>query len=725
MSPLFTFVVAACGDAELIRRTVNSILNQTNGNFEIICVCEDSADSSLQILARCKQRDPRIRIVEAVPSKHEQNSIITGLSLAQGDYLLLPDAGDCYDSNLLDSLEHTIQQHAASVVVFDSNSPEIIPRDTSKNANRLDALFSKLQNRSFCRDDIPNDLFTFTDLSPRTKCFSRDLAQSINAMFEERGYQNGLVTTLASLALAKSIVWIRKPLISLGSVPASTMVASTDAVDTSFIESYHKLREILEQNGLFEEVRSTYIDAFLSTAAKTLSHSDREGRERILLALQDQNVNSVSVFDQPLDTYLCPDDFYYVHGLILGSQWRQKYDTLLAREDAYSVTRKRTNEEPVKVSVIIPVYNVETYVGECLESIVNQTLHELEIICVIDGSTDKSSEIVHQYAQRDSRITVIEQENLGLSVARNHGLLEASGTYIYFMDSDDALKADALNELVRFADAHHLDNVFFDADCFGELGEQDATTFGKGHYHRKGMYPAVTTGMNLMGLMRNNREFSPSVMIQLNRLSHLKQHSLSFHRGVIHEDNAFTILNMACSERSGYINKTFFKRRWHADSIMTRRPSFDNAFGYYAAYLDVNNKLNELVLNPNRNIKPLIDSALRMLKSAREVQASLRRDEQKIYLSFEPSELYRYQADVADPAEWKSGQDVRQKKLRAAYREKQERGERIKDLIKKIDELECRNAKADRMIETLESEMKWQQEHLIRGLVANIKRRRK
>lgn len=725
MSPLFTFVIATCGDEELIGRTVNSILNQTNGNFEIICVCENSSDSSLQMLAWCKQRDPRIRIAEAVPLEPKHNSIITGASIAQGDYLLFPNAGDCYDSNLLDSLEHAIQQQAASVVVFDSNRPEIIPRGTNKNANRLDVLFSKLQNRSFCRDDIPNDLFTFTDLSPRTKCFSRDLAQSINAMLEERGYQNDLVTTLASLALAKSIAWIRKPLISLYSAPASTTAANTDAVRTTFIESYRKLREILEQNGVFEEVRSTYIDAFLSTAAKTLSNSDREGCKRILLALQDQNVNSVGVFDQPVDTYLNPDDFYYVHGLILGSQWRQKHDALLAREDTYSVTRKRTNEEPVKVSVIIPVYNVETYVGECLESIVNQTLHELEIICVIDGSTDKSSKIVYQYARRDNRITVIEQENLGPSVARNHGLLEASGTYIYFMDSDDALKADALNELVRFADAHHLDNVFFDADCFGEIGEQDVATFGKGHYHRKGIYPSITTGMNLMGLMRNNREFSPSVVMQLNRLSHIKQHNLSFHRGVIHEDNAFTILNMACSERSGYINRPYFRRRVRADSIMTRRPSFDNAFGYYTAYLDVDDRLHELIQEPNRELKPLIDSALRMLKSAREVQANLLRDEQKIYLSLETPELYRYQADVADPAEWKSGQDERQKKLRITYKEKQERGERIKELMKRIDELERKNTETNRKVEELESELRWQQEHLIKGLVANIKRRGK
>ena len=90
-----------------------------------------------------------------------------------------------------------------------------------------------------------------------------------------------------------------------------------------------------------------------------------------------------------------------------------------------------------KVSVIIPVYNVEKYLRECLESVINQTLKDIEIICVNDGSTDNSLEILKEYAQKDERIVVISQENSGVSIARNVALDCAKGEYVCFMDPDD------------------------------------------------------------------------------------------------------------------------------------------------------------------------------------------------------------------------------------------------------------------------------------------------
>ena len=93
--------------------------------------------------------------------------------------------------------------------------------------------------------------------------------------------------------------------------------------------------------------------------------------------------------------------------------------------------------EMVKVSVVIPVYNVEEFLEPCLDSIVNQTLDDIEIICVNDGSTDKSLDILNSYAKNDDRFTVISQENGGHAVATNRGMELANGKYLYLMDSDD------------------------------------------------------------------------------------------------------------------------------------------------------------------------------------------------------------------------------------------------------------------------------------------------
>lgn len=102
-----------------------------------------------------------------------------------------------------------------------------------------------------------------------------------------------------------------------------------------------------------------------------------------------------------------------------------------------------------KVSVIIPVYNVEKYLCQCLDSLINQTLKDIEIICVDDGSTDNSIEILKEYDAKDSRFIVVTQGNKGAGAARNAGLEFAKGEYLYFMDGDDYLKLDALEKVYQ------------------------------------------------------------------------------------------------------------------------------------------------------------------------------------------------------------------------------------------------------------------------------------
>lgn len=110
-----------------------------------------------------------------------------------------------------------------------------------------------------------------------------------------------------------------------------------------------------------------------------------------------------------------------------------------------------------KASVIVPVYNVERYLSKCLDSIVNQTLSDIEIICVNDGSQDGSAQILESYANRDSRIKIITQNNRGLSAARNTGMKVAVGKYIGFVDSDDWIEKDFYEKLFNAAETYQAD----------------------------------------------------------------------------------------------------------------------------------------------------------------------------------------------------------------------------------------------------------------------------
>ena len=122
----------------------------------------------------------------------------------------------------------------------------------------------------------------------------------------------------------------------------------------------------------------------------------------------------------------------------------------------------------MKISVIIPVYNIEDYLKECLDSIVNQSLDDIEIICVNDGSTDSSLDILKEYGNADSRVRIISQENKGIGGARNTALTSVKGEYVYFMDGDDILELDALEKLYNLAVERDVDFIMFKISNFNE-----------------------------------------------------------------------------------------------------------------------------------------------------------------------------------------------------------------------------------------------------------------
>ena len=114
-----------------------------------------------------------------------------------------------------------------------------------------------------------------------------------------------------------------------------------------------------------------------------------------------------------------------------------------------------------KLSIVIPVYNVEYYIAQCLESILNQSFKDLEIICVNDGSTDNSLSVLQDYKAKDDRIIIIDQKNEGSGVTRNAGLSIAKGEYVYFVDGDDWLEDNALEKAVLKSDELNTDILIF------------------------------------------------------------------------------------------------------------------------------------------------------------------------------------------------------------------------------------------------------------------------
>lgn len=140
--------------------------------------------------------------------------------------------------------------------------------------------------------------------------------------------------------------------------------------------------------------------------------------------------------------------------------------TVLVCSVIYILAENHNKTLPPKISAIVPVYNTEKYLDECLNSIENQTLKDIEIICVNDGSTDNSLKILESHASRDDRIKIINQENQGVSVARNAGIEAATGEYISFIDSDDLLVDFAYDKGYENASRFGVDILEFGACDF-------------------------------------------------------------------------------------------------------------------------------------------------------------------------------------------------------------------------------------------------------------------
>ena len=207
-------------------------------------------------------------------------------------------------------------------------------------------------------------------------------------------------------------------------------------------------------------------------------------------------------------------------------------------EKAYDTSSEKSCP---KVSVIIPVYNTAEFLPKCLDSVVGQTLQNIEIICIDDGSTDNSLEILREYEQKDSRVKVITKPNQGCWTARNAGLEIATGEYVAFVDSDDYLELDAYETAYNAANAHDIDILYFG--------------YYKDEKPRK--YPA-----KIVAVQSNTdfRKFHRFVFVwnRLYKNSMLKESGVKFENMTILEDFCFDYMVLPWAKKLESINNIFY-----------------------------------------------------------------------------------------------------------------------------------------------------------------------
>lgn len=245
------------------------------------------------------------------------------------------------------------------------------------------------------------------------------------------------------------------------------------------------------------------------------------------------------------------------------------------------------NDTPT-VSIILPIYNVELYLAECLDSVLKQTFNNYELIAVNDGSTDKSMQVLYSYKDRFAeKLIIVEQENQGLSAARNVGIKNAHGNFVYFLDSDDWILPKTLEKCAEALTNNNSDLVVFNAKAFCDDMPEDMVK--KYAYTRNLPSGSYDNGHILFVDSRTKGDYIVQSCCYMYRLSAFK--SLRFIDGIIHEDNYFTTMLFINSSNTTVLLERFFQRRIRNNSITTGKIAIRNATGYYETVEALNRDL--------------------------------------------------------------------------------------------------------------------------------------
>ncbi|OIK55894.1 glycosyltransferase, partial [Oenococcus oeni] len=215
------------------------------------------------------------------------------------------------------------------------------------------------------------------------------------------------------------------------------------------------------------------------------------------------------------------------------------------------------------VSIIIPAFNIEKYISQSINSMVNQTYHNLEIIVVDDGSTDSTASIVKALALNEKRIRYIYEKNSGLSVARNSGLEIANGEFVYFFDGDDLFSTDGIKKLVDLSEKINIPVIRFGAYSFPKAEKLNEKFEIPISIHEK-------QSVSINKYIENPSTVRVPVWLYFFRRKFLKDNNLNFFPNILHEDELFTPLVLLRIDRIGILDEKLFHRRIRKNSIMNR-----------------------------------------------------------------------------------------------------------------------------------------------------------
>jgi len=519
------------------------------------------------------------------------------MDFAAGDYLMFLDSDVIVEETMLEKMLDRIDQTRADICICGAGSYDLAthrlqsasPLRISENLLGLPTTFRAL--------DISDYIFTSTNTSAWNKLFRAEFIREHGLRFQSLRSCNDLYFTRGALVLADSITVLDQWLVTHRRGVRGELTAFDRDGIACLDDAMCALRGLLIDIGLMQTFESGFYRALFDAVNSRLESVDTAA-QRALQAEAITEMTLAPAFGDPRYQELLKDyselELFVRSDLTAARPNRFKPTTRLMSASvagSYAGATIDSDTDP-KVSVVIPVYNTMDYLEECVRSVLKQSLTDIEVICVDDGSTDDSLQILSRFAETDKRVRIATQGNRGLSATRNRGLELAHGKYVLFLDSDDVLIWCALEHLFAQAEIHGLDDLFCAGVAFfdpPEVYQQQPQYYGA--YHYRGTYSEPCDGQNLLYEIATAGDFSPSVCLRLFRRKFLNENGLRFVEGMVHEDNVFTLQSLSKAKRAWVWNEPLYLRRVRPASIMSSRLGWESVRGYYRLNLEVERML--------------------------------------------------------------------------------------------------------------------------------------
>lgn len=447
---------------EYLRECIESVLNQTLKEIELICVDDGSTDGSVELLREYAEKDERVKVLTQ-ENKGAGAARNKGLEIAQGEFLSFLDSDDFFAPGMLEESYKKCKETDAQICIY-----QVLRYNDKTKETSYDRGSFKKENapkkKVFSYKDMPDHILDSFQNWAWNKLISHDLVKQNSLRFQEIFRTNDFLFVASCMMLADRITLLEKKLVYYRIGMKNNCQATNYKFPLDFLKAFYAVREFLEENQFYDTVERSFVNKALAGCIYNMnSICDLAAKKSIFDELKKDGFMKLGIAGKDENYFYSYNKknykFYQEISMSKFDEFVINNGSKLEKRQYLQKKYLQGKAEMPKVSIIVPIYNVENYLEECMESIVRQTLQDIEIICINDGSTDGSMNILRAYAEADSRIVVVDKKNEGYGIGMNIGLDKATGEYIGIVEPDDYVPLNMFEDLYLKAKEYELDFV--------------------------------------------------------------------------------------------------------------------------------------------------------------------------------------------------------------------------------------------------------------------------